>query len=212
MNKTVLVAALGAVAALAGAPTAYATTDMGQLGDPIALVDGPVVQSWTVSGLRPSTDSIPYPVAGRLWEATAGDTAVQGSATPVVPGFSARTGSGRSYRALFEVATAQGVNPATRQPGQSRSGKVYFDVTGDAPDRVVYTIGGQDRLAWTAPPDEPAPQRPVSVTPAPASSVPAARPPAVSPPPPAAPNPWQGTPLTPWQGTPLPASTTPAAS
>ena len=40
--------------------------------------DGNVVQGWTISGLKASTDTIPYPVAGTLWEATATDQAIAG--------------------------------------------------------------------------------------------------------------------------------------
>jgi hypothetical protein len=42
----------------------------------------------------------------------------------------------------------QGVNPATLAQGQKTTGKVYFDVTGDAPDTGVYSAGDQDLLAW----------------------------------------------------------------
>lgn len=38
------------------------------LGSQATLVNGDVVQGWTVSDLKPSTDSIPYPVAGTLWK------------------------------------------------------------------------------------------------------------------------------------------------
>ena len=118
------------------------------VGSQAKLVDGNVVQGWTISGLRPSSDAIAYPVAGRLWEATATDEALQGSATPIVSNLNARARSGETYRVLFGVATPQGVNPATLPQGEKTTGKVYFDVTGDAPDAVVYSAGGQDLLAW----------------------------------------------------------------
>jgi hypothetical protein len=118
------------------------------VGSQAKLVDGDVVQGWTITDLRPSSDAIPYPVTGTLWEATATDEAIQGSATPIVSNLNARAKSGENYRVLFGVATPQGVNPATLAEGQKTSGKVYFDVTGDAPDAVVYNAGGQDRLAW----------------------------------------------------------------
>jgi hypothetical protein len=118
------------------------------VGSQAKLVDGNVIQGWTISDLRPSSDAIPYPVAGALWEATATDEALQGSATPIVSNLNARTRSGETYRVLFGVATPQGVNPATIAQGQKTTGKVYFDVTGDAPDAVVYSAGDQDLLAW----------------------------------------------------------------
>jgi hypothetical protein len=35
--------------------------------------------------------------------------------------------------------------------GEKTSGEVYFDVTGDATDSVVYNAGGDDLLVWTQP-------------------------------------------------------------
>ncbi|GAT11406.1 protein of unknown function [Mycolicibacterium novocastrense] len=110
-----------------------------------------MIQGWTITNLMPSSDVIPYPVTGTLWEATATDQAIQGSATPIVANLVARTADGQTCRSLFEVATPQGVNPSTLAQGQETSGKVYFDVTGATPDRVVYNAGGQDLLVWTKP-------------------------------------------------------------
>nr|WP_090279820.1 MPT63 family protein [Mycolicibacterium komanii]CRL75876.1 FHA domain-containing protein [Mycolicibacterium komanii] len=121
------------------------------LGSQGKLVDGAVIQGWTITNLKPSSDVIPFPVRGTLWEATATDQAIQGSATPIVSNLNARAADGQTYRALFEVASAQGVNPSTLAPGQETSGKVYFDVTGASPDSVVYNAGGQDLLVWTQP-------------------------------------------------------------
>jgi hypothetical protein len=149
--------------ALAAAAAVAAAGSMGILGAPIAsaedatttsigsqakLVDGNVVQGWTVSNLKTSSDAIPYPVQGTLWEATATDEAIQGGATPIVSNLNARARSGQTYRALFGVATPEGVNPSTLGQGQKTAGKVYFDVTGDTPDSVVYNAGGQDLLVW----------------------------------------------------------------
>lgn len=125
------------------------------LGTQGKLVDGAVIQGWTVTNLKPSSDVIPYPVTGTLWEATATDQALQGSVTPIVSNLNARAADGQTYRSLFEVATPQGVNPSTLAQGQETSGKVYFDVTGSAPDSVVYNAGGQDLLVWTKPASSP---------------------------------------------------------
>lgn len=147
-----LTAAAAITVAIVGAPVASAdvvTTTLGQQAD---LVDGDVIQSWTVSDLRASTDVIPYSVRGTLWEATASDEAMQGNAIPIVSNFNARAGNGETYRVLFGVATPQGVNPATLTQGQVTKGKVYFDVTGDSPDSVVYRSGGDDRVLWKQPP------------------------------------------------------------
>nr|MCH9760712.1 MPT63 family protein [Actinomycetes bacterium] len=105
------------------------------------------------SGLRPSSDTIPYPVQGQLWEATATDTAIQGEVTPVVANFNARANDGQTYRVLWEVATPQGVNPTTLAEGEQTSGKIYFDVTGPAPDSVVYRgAEGSDLAVWVIQP------------------------------------------------------------
>ncbi|MCH9736818.1 MAG: MPT63 family protein [Actinomycetia bacterium] len=151
--------ALGAAAAalaigLIGAPAAAAdqvTTTT--LGGPAALVDGGVTQVWTVSGLQPSSDVIPAQLQGRLWEATATDQAIVGDVQPVVSNFNARAKNGDTYRVLFGVATAQGVNPAPLAQGQhTPHGKLYFDVTGADPDSVVYDSLGTDLLLWVQPP------------------------------------------------------------
>jgi hypothetical protein len=136
---------------LATAPLAAADTIVTDLGNRAELINGQIVQSWTVSDLRPSSDAIPYPVRGTLWEATASDTAVAGTVTPVVSNFNARAHNGDTYRVLFTVATPQGVNPSTLQQGGMTSGKIYFDVTGEAPDSVFYSEGGPDLALWLKP-------------------------------------------------------------
>lgn len=150
-----------AVVAVAGAgaicaPSATADdTAIHTLGSSAELVNGSVVQAWTINDLKPSSDAIPYPVTGTLWEATATDTAIQGTVAPIVSNLNARARSGQTYRVLFGVATAQGVNPATLTQGQNTTGKVYFDVTGDTPDSVVYNAGGADLAVWVQPPPTP---------------------------------------------------------
>jgi hypothetical protein len=133
-------------------PAGATTQPLGSQGK---LVDGNVVQGWTVTGLKQSTDTIPYPVAGTLWEVTATDEAIQGGATPFVSNFNVRAKDGQTYRSLFGVATPQGVNPSTLNQGQETTGKIYFDVTGEQPDNVVYNAGGQDLLVWTPVAPEP---------------------------------------------------------
>ncbi len=157
-----LVALAGvAVAGVAVAPSAVAEEAViHHFGAGAELVNGTVVQEWTVADLKPSSDVIPYPVAGTLWEATATDTAVEGSVIPIVSNFNARARSGQTYRVLFGVATPQGVNPSTLVQGESTTGTIYFDVTGDAPDSVVYNAGGPDLAVWVQPP--PAPQQPAA--------------------------------------------------
>jgi Domain of unknown function (DUF1942) len=83
ITKTTTVLAAAATVGIVGAPIASAEDVTTQpVGTQAKLVDGNLVQGWTVTDLRPSADVIPYPVVGTLWEATATDEAIQGSATP----------------------------------------------------------------------------------------------------------------------------------
>ena len=118
--------AIAAALAAAGAPSAAAETQTTTLGSQAELNDGAVVQGWMVQDLKPSADVIPYPVRGVLWEATATDTAVAGTVTPIISNFNARARNGDTYRVLFTVATPQGVNPSTLAQGEKTSGKLYF--------------------------------------------------------------------------------------
>ena len=156
--KPALVALSVAAAAAIGvsaAPLASAETEVEYLGQPAELVDGNVIQHWTVTGLKPSTDTIPYQAAGTLWEATATDEAIAGSATPIVSNLNARAGNGEPYRVLFGAAPPQGANASTLPQGEKTTGKIYFDVTGEQPDSVVYNAGGTDLLLWVEPPPAP---------------------------------------------------------
>lgn len=221
-----------AAAALAGAPATAADTGVQYLGQPGELVNGSVVQHWTVTDLKPSTDVIPYRSASTLWEATATDEAVAGNATPIVSNLNARAENGDTHRVLFGLATEQGVNPSTLAQGQKATGKIYFDVTGEAPDSVFYSSGGPEELLWVAAPPpapavgstgesgsssytNPAPSSGSAVTATPATSgaTPAATPPSVTPTPAAAPAGSAGTPLPAGSaGTPVPVAGAPASS
>jgi hypothetical protein len=154
LKRSVAVAAALSVASalcssIAGADEAAAVHTLGGQAE---LVNGNVVQGWTIRDLKPSADAIPHSAAGTVWEATASDTAIQGTVIPVVSNLNARARDGETYPVLFAVATPQGVNPATLGQGQTTSGKVYFDVTGAAPDSVTYSAGGNDLIVWVQPP------------------------------------------------------------
>lgn len=136
----------GVLIAGAGAPNAWADdVDLGGTAD-IDVVDIEVEQHWTVSDLKPSTDAIPYRPAGTLWEAETSVTLDHGG-VPVVSGFSARS-DGASYPALWNVASPLGISPNALPPGGSATGKIYFDVTADAPTSVAYTLNGADAAVW----------------------------------------------------------------
>src|SRR5882672_6410982 len=96
------------------------------------LVDagGAVVQEWTVTDLKKSADPAPgYPLAGQLWEATASVQALSGAVTPIIPNVNVSTADGRAYPVLWQLASPLGLSGATIAPGQTSTGKVYFDVT-----------------------------------------------------------------------------------
>jgi hypothetical protein len=158
VKTTTAVTAVAAFAASAGllnaapmrADTAADPLPAGQhvLGGPAQIGEN----TWTVSNLKPSSDTIAYRPAGTLWEATATDEATHSSTTPIVSNFNARAHSGQTYRELFQIASPNGINPAGLAQGQKASGKLYFDVTGDAPDSVTYNAGGPDLALWVQPP------------------------------------------------------------
>jgi hypothetical protein len=140
---TALVFGLGAV------PPASATSNLQLFGvqETVKDLNGPLI-GYTVTGLMPSSDPVPYPVAGRLYEATVKADALQGSVTPFVPFFNARAESGQNYHVLESVSNIGG--PIGQ--GGSTTGKVYFDVVGDTPNSVVFNNGAEDILGWVMPP------------------------------------------------------------
>lgn len=144
-------AALGMVGV--GVPTASAAMDTcpHQFGSHQRLTDagGAVVQEWTVTDLRKSTDPAPgYPLAGSLWEATASVHAVSGTVTPIIPNFQAMATSGERYPALWQLSSPAGIPGATIGAGQTSTGKVYFDVTGADPAGVMYLNGPRPVMMW----------------------------------------------------------------
>ena len=140
-------AAIGLVAA----PSAMAYPTAGKFGSHLTMTDtvGQVVLGWTVSNLRPSSETIPgYPVAGQVWEATASVKADKGSVTPAIPQFNARAADGTNYRVLWEAATPNGISGATIAEGEQSDGKIFFDVTGPPPNSVALNNGIEDLLVW----------------------------------------------------------------
>ncbi|MDZ4235167.1 MAG: DUF1942 domain-containing protein, partial [Dietzia sp.] len=130
-----------------GTPTATAAPEScpHRFGSPQRLTDagGAVVQQWSVTDLRASADPVAgYPMAGRLWEATASVEALTGTVTPIIPNVYAVSASGDRYQVLWQVASPSAISGATINQGQTSTGKVYFDVTGGDPMAVIYTSGG----------------------------------------------------------------------
>lgn len=150
MNAKTRIAGSIATAVLFGAASvapAWAIDDIKPFGQQETVRDAVGIEiGYTVQGLAPSADVIPYPVAGRLYEAMVTADAVQGPATPVIPFFNARSENGDNYRVLANVFTPQGLSGATLPPGGSTTGKLYFDVVGPVPNSVVYNDGTHDVL------------------------------------------------------------------
>ena len=94
---------------------------------------------YTVKGLKPSSDPVPH--NGRLYSATVTVEGVGGWANPIVGFFNARAESGANYRVI-------GGGVPSAPPGETTTGKLYFDVVGDVPNSVVYNDGFQDLLVW----------------------------------------------------------------
>lgn len=154
---TVAISAVTIMATAAGLGIAAPPTSSGddypviqKFGTEETLVDngGAIVQGWTVSNLQPSTDSINYPVRGKLWEATATDRAIGGTVIPFPMHLNARAPSGQNYPNLAWVAAPNAFQTGNIGQGQERTGKVYFDVTGQDPDGVVYITVARDLLFW----------------------------------------------------------------
>jgi Domain of unknown function (DUF1942) len=127
---------------------AWAIDNIQQFGKQEVLNNGASGTAYTVAGLSPSTDSIPYPVSGTLYESTVTVNALWGSVTPVIPMFNARAESGQNYRVLANVLTPDTLSGAALAAGDSSTGKIYFDVVGDVPNSVVYNDGTHDLLGW----------------------------------------------------------------
>ena len=145
-------AAAAAAMALVSAPVG-AAAPVAPLGAQQTLTnaDGQVVTGYTVNFLAPSVDEVPYPVEGRLYQATVTVNAIKGTVTPLLPLFNARAANGDTYR-MLAVQSWGGVEPDTLPEGAKSSGRLYFDVTGAVPNRVVYNNGDQDLLIWVGEP------------------------------------------------------------
>jgi hypothetical protein len=113
------------------------------------LAAGGTVQDWTVTDMKPSADAAPgYPLAGRLWEATASVQATSGTITPIIPNFRAHTTDGGIVPVLWQLASPQSIPGSTIAQGQMSTGKLYFDVTGGEPVAVTYPGSDEMPLMW----------------------------------------------------------------
>ncbi len=197
--KTAIAAGgIGVAAVFTAATASAAPPNIQGFGTSERLVDGPMVTSYTVSNLQPSSSSIPgYTPKGTLYQADVTARSDGGTVTPMVNDFIARGPNGQNYRAIDKVQVPNGLNPAPIPQGSESTGTLYFDVTGAPPNGVVYNDGLQDILMWTSnvpgasAPSAPAPGAPASAAPAPGA--PASAAPSSSPAPGAPPSPAPST-------------------
>jgi hypothetical protein len=141
----------GAVAATAitfgmGAATiapASAVDNIKPFGNQARMLDStgfPMI-GYTVRDLSPSSDPVPH--NGQLYEATMTIDAFGRVANPEIQMFNARA----ENRAMYRLLTAAGIGGPV-PPGGSATGKLYFEVVGEAPNSVVYNDGTRDIIAW----------------------------------------------------------------
>jgi hypothetical protein len=168
--KTAVAAAGIAAVSVFGAATATAAPPNIQgFGASEQLIDGPMVTTYTVSNLQPSTLAIPgYTPKGTLYQADITARSDGGVVTPMVKNFTARGPNGQNYKLIDKAGVPNGLNPASIPQGSESRGTLYFDVTGAPPNGVVYNDGLQDILIWTSNvPGTPAPGAAPSSSPAP---------------------------------------------
>jgi Domain of unknown function (DUF1942) len=135
----------------AGTASAAPPPNIQGFGTSESLIDGPMVTSYTVSNLQPSSMAIPgYTPKGTLYQADIVARSDGGLVTPQVRDFSARGPNGQSYKLVDKVEVPNGLNPAPIAQGSESRGTLYFDVTGAPPNGVVYNDGLQDVLIWTS--------------------------------------------------------------
>ena len=150
--KTAIAAGGVAAASVFAAATASAAPATIQgFGTSEQLVAGPMVTDYTVGSLQPSSAMIPgFTPKGQLYQADITARSDGGIVTPLVSDFNARAANGQSYRVVDLVPVPNGLTPAPITQGGQTSGTVYFDVTGQPPNGVVYNDGMQDVLMWTS--------------------------------------------------------------
>jgi hypothetical protein len=169
VNTAIGAAGIAAVSVFATAIASAAPPNIQGFGTSESLIDGPMVTSYTVSNLQPSTMAIPgYAPKGTLYQADITARSDGGLVTPMVRNFSARGPNGQMYKLIDNVEVPNGLNPAAIPQGNESKGTLYFDATGAPPNGVVYNDGLQDILIWTSNvPGASAPGAPPNAGPAP---------------------------------------------
>jgi hypothetical protein len=151
VKTTVAAGAIAAAGVFTAAIAAAAPPTVQAFGTSEKLVDGPLVTAYTVSNLHPTNTVIAgYTPKGQLYQADITARADGGTVTPLVSDFNARAADGKTYHVIDNVPVPNGLSPAPIAQGDKSSGTLYFDVTGQAPNGVVYNDGVQDVLIWTS--------------------------------------------------------------
>ena len=152
VQTAISAAGIAAAGVFAAATASAAPPNMQEFGTSESLIDGPMVTSYTVSNLRPSTIAIPaYTAKGTLYQADVTAMSDGGTVTPVIEDFSARGPNGQTYRLIDKVEAPNGLNPAPIPQGSESRGTLYFDVTGAPPMCVSYKDDQlQEQLIWTS--------------------------------------------------------------
>ena len=150
--KTAMGAAgIAAVSIFAASTASAAGPNIQGFGASESLNDGPMVTSYTVSNLQPSSLTIPgFTPKGTLYQADITAKSDGGIVTPMVRDFSARGPNGQTYKLIDKVEVPNGLNPSPIPQGSESTGTLYFDVTGAPPNAVVYNDEFQDILMWTS--------------------------------------------------------------
>ena len=152
ITTTVLsaVAAVGIAVSVATAPTASAYSTVGKFGSYEKLYDagGAIVTAWTVNNLKPSADTIAdYPLAGKLWEATATIKAVRGTVTPLIPNLNARPTTAATTKSSGK-ALPRGHQRSHHRPRPKVHRQDLLRRHRRSTSRVMYNNGVQDLLIW----------------------------------------------------------------
>ena len=144
-------AAIAAASVFAATPASAATPNIQGFGTSEELISGPMITTYTVSNLQPTSLAIPgYTPKGTLYQADITARSEGGLVTPMVKNFSARGPNGQNYELIDSGQVPGGLNPAPIPQGSESTGTLYFDVTGATPNGVVYNDGFQDILMWTS--------------------------------------------------------------
>ncbi len=173
VTSAIAAGGIAAAGVFTAATASAAPPNIQGFGTSEQLIDGPMITNYTVSNLRPSDAVIPgYTPKGQLYQVDVTARSDGGTVTPMVNDFIARGPNGQNYRVIDKHPAPNGLNPAPIPQGSESTGTLYFDVTGAAPNGVVYNDLTQDILIWTtnvpggsapgAPTQSPAPGAPPS--------------------------------------------------